>query len=145
MPLTPLVVLPDEKAVGIPEQILEKARENVEKDHLRIYLCKKYNMPQTDPRLLAYTPEMALIEYVEDAIIEERLPIGMDGKPIRKIRHKGVEIYQTGDPMFDAFEREWAEQDISHLEKEGERIRRESMSYDGDADVEDLLAKMSKR
>ena len=80
------------------------------------YLMKKYNLPKTDPRLLAYTPEDAILEYLEDAIENDKIPTGSDGKPMRKIMYRGTEIYKTGDPMFDAFEREWAEQDVEALD-----------------------------
>lgn len=56
------------------------------------------------------------MEYLEDTLEDDSIPTGPDGRPIRKVRYRGVEIYKTGDPMFDAFEREWAEQDVEELD-----------------------------
>lgn len=59
-----------------------------------------------------YTWEEMLVEFIADAIEDERIEVGVDGRPVRKITYKGVEITQTGSKVFDALEREWADQDV---------------------------------
>jgi len=107
---------------------------------LRRWLCQKYKMPPTDPRFLAYTFEQAYIEFLEDAIEDERIPMGPTGIPMRKVRVNGTEIYRTGDPMFDAFEQEWADQDLDALDEEIERqaeaaIQADQDQIESDADI----------
>ncbi len=59
--------------------------------------------------------EELLIEYVADGIEKDTIIRGLGGRPIKKVLYKGEEIYQTGNPMFDAMEREWVDQDLSGL------------------------------
>lgn len=97
---------------AIPDELFDAAKESLEENFLQRYFCKKYSMPPTDERLGLYTIEEMLIEYVADAIEDDRIPIGADGRPIRKVMYKGTEIIESGSPLFDAYEREWAEQNL---------------------------------
>lgn len=133
----------------IPEAAWDLAQKNIDENYLMRWLSKKYNLPRTDPRLQAYTPEQALIEHLEDRLEDPKTSFGPDGKPIRKIRYKGVEIFKTGDPVFDAFEREWADQDLDALDEvvrmqeEREAAAREvyeDLTSDGD-----VLERLSRR
>jgi hypothetical protein len=100
------------KVKDIPDEIYDIAKKSLEDDHLIRYFCKKYNTPPTDDRLQSYTYEEMIIEYLADAIEEDRIELGVGGKPVKKIMHHGVEIQQTGSAMFDKLEREWAEQEV---------------------------------
>jgi hypothetical protein len=93
------------------------AKAYLEKEKLTRYLCKKYSMPMTDPRLSAYLPEEMLLEFVADAIEDDSIELDTDGKPVRYVKHRGVDVMQTGDAVFDALEREWAEQDPEMLKR----------------------------
>lgn len=62
--------------------------------------------------ILEYTWEEMLIEFIADAIEEERIEVGVGGRPVKKLKIKGVEVTQTGSKVFDALEREWADQDF---------------------------------
>ena len=106
--------LEDRKAV--PDELFDAAKEWGEDNVIMLYICDKYNMPPTDPRLLAYTQDQMLLEYIHDGIKEDRFILGSDGRPVRKVRYHGVEIYETGDKMWDDMEKEWADQDLSDLE-----------------------------
>ena len=127
---------------------MEAAQANLESSEgfLRRWICNKYNMPPTDPRYLAYTYEQAYTEFLEDAIEDERIPLGPTGKPVTKVRTNGTEIYRTGDPMFDAFEQEWADQDLDALDEEIER-QEEAKEQDDLESIEsdaDILAQINK-
>lgn len=75
------------------------AESNLKTDSLRRYLCKKYQMPPTDPRYLAYTPEQAWAELLED-LIEK------DPAKVTKLfgEKKEAVQYVTGNTEIDAVE-----------------------------------------
>jgi len=100
------------KVKDIPDEIYEIAKKSLKDDHLIRYFCDKYNIPPTDKRIHLYTYEEMIIEYLADAVEQDRIELGVGGKPVKKIMHHGVEIPQTGSAVFDKLEREWAEQDV---------------------------------
>ncbi|MBU1082763.1 MAG: hypothetical protein KKB59_20000, partial [Spirochaetes bacterium] len=101
---------PKETAIkSIPDDLFKAAKRWLEEEALQRYICNKYSMPPTDPRLLAYTVELMMLEFVADAIEDNKLIAGADGMPARKVLYKGEEIYETGDPEWDAMEREWVD------------------------------------
>lgn len=103
----------DEEIISeIPDELFEAAQEYLEDNFLLRYLSKKYSIPPNDSRLQAYTHEEMIVEFVADAIEDDRLDVGAEGKPIKKVLYKGVEITKTGSPVFDQLEREWAEQEV---------------------------------
>lgn len=93
----------------IPDVVFAAAKEHLKRDYILRYFMKKYSLPRTDPRLLAYTYEDMLVEMVADAIEDDRIEMGVDGRPVRKTMRAGVEITKTGSPIFDAMEEEWAD------------------------------------
>lgn len=88
---------------------MELAQENLERDFLRRWWCRKYRAPATDPRFLQ-SPELALlVEYVEDALEAGTLTLGPHGKPLRSYTlEDGTKVYETGDPEIDKLEQEFA-------------------------------------
>lgn len=94
----------------MPEDLFDAAKEQLKTCHLERYFCKKYNMPPTDQRYLAYTPEDLIMEYVMDAIEDDRIELDVEGKPAKKVRYKGEEITEIGSEIWDQLERDWVDQ-----------------------------------
>jgi hypothetical protein len=105
------------KVKDIPEEIFQAAKNSLKENHFIRYFCEKYSIPPTDERIHAYTYEDMVIEYLADAIEQDRIELGVGGKPVKKVIHHGVEITQTGSAVFDQLERDWAEQDVKRLQK----------------------------
>lgn len=67
-----------------------------------------------------------MVEYVEDALETGALQLGADGQPLRSYHlADGTEIVQTGDPIIDQMEQEFAERaqrDIRERLARGEPI-----------------------
>lgn len=77
-------------------------------------------MPPHHPLIQEYTWEEMLIEFVADAIEDERIEVGVGGRPVKKLMHKGIEVVQTGSKIFDDLELEWADQDVGEDDEEFE-------------------------
>lgn len=73
---------------------------------LRRWWCKKYQLPPTDERFLAYTTEDLVIEMYED-LYEKKpdliIPDGDDDQP-----EDDVDVEESGDPLMDEFNRRLA-------------------------------------
>jgi len=95
-------------------------------------------MPPTDIRLLAYTLDEMYLEYVADAIEDERIELGVDGMPAKRVMYKGEEITQTGSELFDRLEREWIDQDDYVLDQD-EDILQELSSRETIPDVDEEI------
>ena len=77
------------------------AKTNLKLDFLRRYVCKKYQMPPTDPRYLAFTPEELWLEYLED--FTERSPDKVD-EAFAPSSTKEATKYVTKDEVFNEVE-----------------------------------------
>lgn len=131
----------DSQPPVVAHELFEAAKRYLEQEKLTRYLSKKYTMPMTDPRLQAYLPEEMLLEFVADAIEDDHIELDVDGKPVRYVKHQGVEIVETGDSVFDALEREWAEQDPEMLRQ----VARARVGADELPDDIDLLQELERK
>jgi len=129
----------------IPDDLFDAAQDHLKNDHVLRYFMKKYNLPRTDPRLTDYTFEDMLVEMIADAIEDERLELGVDGRPVRKVVHKGVEITKTGSPVFDAMEEEWADGQSSDRDKIKQKAVEAFPDDDEFPDEVDLLSAIEER
>ncbi len=92
----------------VSKTIFRIAKSNIESDVLRRWWCSHYNLPPTDPRLVAYTLEELAIEYMEYMIDNDLLILGDDGEPVELTEIDGTKVYKTSDPEWSAFEEKWA-------------------------------------
>jgi len=98
----------------LPEQLLEIARRNLSDDWARRFICKKYGIPHTDPRLDAMTDAEIAVEFLEDEIESGRIALGANGQLIKRVEMEGgdVVMYVTGDIEIDALERAAAAEEV---------------------------------
>ena len=87
---------------------------------------RKYRRPATDPTFLRVSEMELLVEYVEDALESGALKLGADGQVLRSYTlADGTEVMQTGDPVIDRMEQEYAERvqrDIERRQARGESM-----------------------
>lgn len=85
------------------------ARSNLQHERLRRWWCKKYNLPPTDPRYLAYTREQLFVEFLEDKY---------EADPAASFEETDAHVqFVTGDPVIDQLERDLAEGKEIDLDK----------------------------
>lgn len=103
----PLPLDADERDALIRDALVRIAAENTKRDALRRWWCRKYNLPTSDPRLLALTEEELYIEFYEDQIESGDLHVGADGDPYRTVHlGHGVSYLVTGNAEIDKIEEE---------------------------------------
>jgi len=126
--------------------ITDIATENLKKDFLRRWWCNSYNLPPTDKRLLAYTREELMIEYMEYAIDNELIVLGKGSKPAELIEVNGEKIYKTGIDIFDEDEMRWANQKSIKELLEEQKAKEEAEAFDKESTniLDDIKEKVRK-
>lgn len=90
------------------ERAKEIARKNLKDDWLRIWWSNKYKKSSKSEEYNSYTQFELLVEFFEDRLSREEDETNAKGYKKYKTE-EGIAYYQTGDPLFDKWEKLIAE------------------------------------